>query len=58
MSLLTARSLGVTYGGAPVLTGVDFAIEPGEIVTVIGPNGSGKSTLLKALLGAIPSTGQ
>ena len=58
MSLLTARSLNVSYGGAPVLIGVDFAIEPGEIVTVIGPNGSGKSTLLKALLGAIPSTGR
>lgn len=58
MSLVSTQALGVTYGGAPVLTGVDFTIEPGEIVTVIGPNGSGKSTLLKALLGAIPSSGR
>jgi ABC-type cobalamin/Fe3+-siderophores transport system ATPase subunit len=27
---------------------VDFAIEPGEIVTIVGPNGSGKTTLLRA----------
>ncbi len=55
MALITASDLSVGYGGAPVLEHVDFAIEPGEIVTVIGPNGSGKSTLIKALMGAVPA---
>jgi zinc transport system ATP-binding protein len=52
MSLLHARGLSVSHGGLVVLAGVNFAIEPGEIVTVVGPNGSGKSTLIKALIGA------
>lgn len=56
--LLAARGLRVTLGATEVLTGVDFAIRAGEIVTVLGPNGSGKSTLMRALLGMIPAEGQ
>jgi len=36
--------------------GVDLAIRPGEIVTLIGPNGSGKSTTVKALLGILAAS--
>ena len=54
-ALIAARGLGVRFGGALVLRDVDFAIAPGEIVTVVGPNGSGKSTLLRALLGILPA---
>ncbi len=57
MTLLSAEGLEVSLGGRPVLRGVDAAIGPGEIVTVIGPNGSGKSTLLRALLGIIRPSG-
>jgi len=53
-ALIAARRLTVRHGGGPVLDGVDFAIAPGEIVTVVGPNGSGKSTLVRALLGLEP----
>jgi zinc transport system ATP-binding protein len=51
-ALVEARGLGVTLGGQRVLTGVDLALHPREIVTVVGPNGSGKSTLLRLLIGA------
>lgn len=57
MTLLAAQALAVSLDGRAVLRGVDAAIGPGEIVTVIGPNGSGKSTLLRALLGIIPPGG-
>ncbi|ARU61554.1 ABC transporter ATP-binding protein [Tumebacillus avium] len=33
------------------LKGVDFAVEQGEIVTILGPSGSGKSTLLNVIGG-------
>ncbi len=52
--LIEARDLSVRHGDTPVLQGVNFALNPGEIVTVVGPNGSGKSTLVRALLGLEP----
>ena len=56
--LMQAQGLSVAYRGRRALSGVDFTIDRGEIVTVVGPNGSGKSTLLRALLGvAAPSAG-
>ena len=59
MSLVDVENLSVGYHGKTVLSGVNFSIEPGEIVTIVGPNGSGKSTLLRAILGAVrPSTGK
>ncbi|MEL6208384.1 MAG: ATP-binding cassette domain-containing protein, partial [Pseudomonadota bacterium] len=56
--LIETRGLTLAHTGAPVLRDVDFAISPGEIVTVVGPNGSGKSTLVKGLIGALePNSG-
>ncbi|WP_323763535.1 metal ABC transporter ATP-binding protein [Marinovum sp.] len=53
MSLMTMQGVSIRHGRFPALSQVDFAIDQGEIVTVVGPNGSGKSTLLRALIGAI-----
>jgi len=35
----------------PALVGVEFTVNPGELIAVTGPNGGGKSTLFKLLLG-------
>jgi zinc transport system ATP-binding protein len=53
MSLVRLQGLCVRLGGHTVLHHVDFAIKPGEIVTIVGPNGSGKSTMLRAIIGAL-----
>lgn len=57
--LVELDGLDVILGGRRVLHGIDLAIAPGEIVTIVGPNGSGKSTLLRAIIGAVrPAAGE
>ena len=46
---LHTKHLEVGYSHIPVVSDIDFALHPGEILTIIGPNGSGKSTILKSL---------
>ncbi|MCA9951181.1 MAG: ABC transporter ATP-binding protein [Anaerolineales bacterium] len=47
--LLEGRNVSKFFGGLAALTGVDFAVYPGEVVGLIGPNGSGKTTLFDCL---------
>ncbi|MFN3285817.1 MAG: ABC transporter ATP-binding protein [bacterium] len=45
--------LYVRYGQRPVLTGVELAVGPGELVALCGPNGAGKTTLLRCAAGVL-----
>lgn len=49
---LTVAPPGTT---APVLRGLSFVLEPGQVLGVIGPSGSGKSSLARAVTGLWPA---
>src|SRR3954462_8775411 len=53
MSLLKVRGLVKSYGRRRVVDGVDFEVEPGEIVGLLGPNGAGKTTSFRMACGMI-----
>ena len=55
--LLHVQDLYAGYGRAEVLSGLNFELPKGQVVTVIGPNGAGKSTTLNALMGLLPCRG-
>jgi branched-chain amino acid transport system ATP-binding protein len=57
MALIELKHVVGGYGGAPILNGVDMAIEQSDIGVVVGPNGAGKSTTLKAIFGLVKVTG-
>lgn len=42
--------------GRPILVGITFRADPGQILGIIGPSGSGKTTLGKVIVGAIQPT--
>jgi phospholipid/cholesterol/gamma-HCH transport system ATP-binding protein len=48
-----------SYSGVPVLKGISFEVQPGEIFVLMGPSGSGKSVLLRQISGLeIPTAGR
>jgi branched-chain amino acid transport system ATP-binding protein len=57
-ALLQVSDLHAGYGRAEVLSGLNFHLDKGSVVTVIGPNGAGKSTTLNALMGVLPAQGR
>jgi len=57
MALIEVKNVVAGYGGAPILNGVNVAIEQSDIGVIVGPNGAGKSTTLKAIFGLLKVTG-
>lgn len=54
--MLAVSDYRVCYGQSEVLHGLNFNIQPNEIVAIMGRNGMGKTTLMKSLMGVIPSS--
>jgi ATP-binding cassette subfamily F protein uup len=56
--LIQLKDISLTFGGTPLLSGVELSVSAEERVCLIGRNGSGKSTLLKIAAGLIePDSG-
>ena len=51
--LVQLKDIALTFGGTPLLAGVELSVSATERVCLVGRNGSGKSTLLKIAAGLI-----
>src|ERR1700732_5379914 len=59
MALLEVEDLHVAYGKIEAVKGISFAVEQGQVVTLIGTNGAGKTTTLRTISGLLrPSAGK
>lgn len=55
--LLEMKGICKQFSGNPILKGVDFDLDYGELHALVGENGAGKSTLIKVLAGVHQADG-
>jgi branched-chain amino acid transport system ATP-binding protein len=59
MTILSAQSLYLSFGGLRVLENVSFAVEAGTITSLVGPNGAGKTSVFNIISRLLrPSRGE
>lgn len=56
--VLEVRGLTVAFGSTRVIDDLSVSVLDGESLAIIGPTGSGKTVLFRALIGALPYTGE
>ena len=49
--MLAVKDLAVNIAGSPVLRGVSFEVNAGELVCLVGRNGAGKTTSFRTVMG-------
>ncbi|NIP14028.1 MAG: ATP-binding cassette domain-containing protein [Pseudomonadales bacterium] len=49
MSLFTAEDIAVSFGGIKAVHDLSFAVEEGEVFSIVGPNGAGKTTIFNLI---------
>lgn len=56
---IKVKDMSFNYEDEPVLSGINFTVDPGEFVMLTGENGAAKTTLLRNILGLLdPTTGE
>jgi len=53
---LVLHRIGKQYGPITVLSDIDLAVRPGEVVALLGENGAGKSTVASIIAGLVRPT--
>lgn len=53
MNPLEIRNATIIHAGQVLIAGLNLAVAPGEVCTLMGASGSGKSTLLNWIIGAL-----
>ena len=56
--VLEVRRLTLSFGVSPIFEGLSVTVAAGEWFAIIGPTGSGKTVFFRALIGALPYTGE
>lgn len=51
---ISVRDVSVHFDSVSAVTRTDFALQPGEFLSIVGPSGCGKTTLLNLLTGLLP----
>ncbi|MGW1104353.1 ABC transporter ATP-binding protein [Streptomyces sp. NPDC002540] len=58
MAIIEVDGVRKAYAGRPVVDGVSFAVDEGEIFGILGPNGAGKTTTVECVEGLrVPDAG-
>lgn len=58
MPIIEVNGVHKAYGGRPVVDGVSFTVDEGEIFGILGPNGAGKTTTVECVEGLrVPDSG-
>jgi branched-chain amino acid transport system ATP-binding protein len=55
-AVLEVSGLEKQFVGLRAVNGVDFTVQPGEILAIIGPNGAGKTTVFNLIAGKLRPT--
>ncbi|OWU77547.1 ABC transporter ATP-binding protein [Marinibacterium profundimaris] len=55
--MLQVRDLTAHYGTSQALFGMDFALQAGQVATLLGRNGMGKTTTIHAIMGIVKASG-
>ena len=56
MARVELKSISKSFGGVPVLSGIELDVADGEFLTLVGASGCGKSTLIRIIAGLEPQS--